>query len=318
MTSRNPTISLRLSGDPVARLTILDHDETWATPERERLALPVPALGLWVALRSLPHSVEMREENLCGRLGLTRHALHKLAQTLEDHGRLDRESERDDRGQFTLSVWTMHVEPLPLVLRSRRVRKRAAGAIHAPDSPCTAKSYTEKNNSVVVVNKNISTTTTTIAAATAADLIMPGPGLFDEAQQDTFRRMLGRSGRPDVEQQQMLDELVHAARKGEVHKPAGYLVRLIQRAEASQYMPDGALIVARERREAAAAMAAKAAAEEDAATRRTRRVDPVAEERVRAAAAAAIASIGGLLAPRPSEAEKSKAPDLDSPVIPSA
>jgi hypothetical protein len=317
MTSRNPTISLRLSGDPAARLTILDHDETWATPEQERLALPVPALGFWVALRSLPHSVEMREENLCSRLGLTRHTLHKLAQTLEDYGRLDRESERDDRGQFTLSVWTMHVEPLPLVLRSRRVRMRAAGAIHAPDSPCTAKSYTEKSNSVVVVNKNIPTTTT-IEAATAADLIMPGPGLFDKAQQHTFRRMLARSGRPDVEQQQLLDELVYAARKGEVHKPAGYLFRLIERAKAGQYIPDGALIVARERREAAAAIAAKAAAEEDAADRRARRGHPAAEDRVRAAAAAAIASIGGLFAPRPSGAEEPKAPDLDSPEIPSA
>lgn len=153
MTSRNPTISLRLAGDPAARLTIIDRDEMWVTPEQERLALPVSTLGFWVALRSLPQSVEMREDQLCSRLGLTRHTLHKLAQTLEDHGRLDRESERDDRGQFALSVWTMYVEPLPLDFRSRRVRKRAAGAIHAPDSPRTAKSYTEKNNSVVV-NKN--------------------------------------------------------------------------------------------------------------------------------------------------------------------
>jgi hypothetical protein len=147
---------------------------------------------------------------------------------------------------------------------------------------------------------------------------MPGLGLFDEAQQDTFRRMLRRSERPDVEQQQMLDELVYAARKGEVHKPAGYLVRLIQRAKDSQYIPDGALIVARERRDAAAAEAAQLAAEREVAKRRARRVDPAAEERVRVAAAAAIASIGGLLAPRPSEAKESKDLDLDSPVIPSA
>jgi len=316
MTSRNPTISLRLAGDPAARLIVLDRDETWATPERERLALPIASLGFWVALRSLPHSVEMREENLCSRLGLTRHSLHKLAQTLEDHGRLHRESERDDRGQFTLSVWTMHVEPLPLALRSRRVRKRAKGAIHAPDYPCMEKSYTEKSSSVVV-HKNISTTTTTaIAASSAADLIMPGLGLFDEAQQDTFRQMLGRSGRPDVEQQQVLDELVYAFRNGEVRKPVGYLFRLIQRATDGQYLPDGALIVARERRDAAAAEAAKLVAEKEMAERRARRADPAAEERARAAASAAIASIGGLFAPRPSKAEESEDIDLGRPEIP--
>ncbi len=315
MTSRNPTISLRLAGDPAARLIILDHDETWATPERERLALPISALGFWVALRSLPHSVEMREENLCSRLGLTRHTLHKLAQTLEDHGRLHRESERDDRGQFTLSVWTMHVEPLPPVLRSRRVRKRATRAVHAPDSPCTGKSYTEKNDSVVV-DKKISTTTTAVAAATAANLIMPGLDLFDEAQQDTFRQMLGRSGRPDVEQQLVLDELVYAVRRGEVRKPVGYLFRLIQRATDGQYLPDGALIVARERRDAAAAEAAKLAAEKEMAERRARRADPAAEERARAAASAAIASIGGLFAPRPRKAEESEDLDLGRPEIP--
>ena len=145
MTSRNPTISLRHAGDPAARLTILDRDEMWATPEQERLALPVSALGFWVALRSLPQSIEMREDQLCSRLGLTRHTLHKLAPTLEDHGQLDRESMRDDRGQFALSVWTLHVEPLPLAHRSRRVRKRSVEVIHAPHYPGTAKPvYGEK------------------------------------------------------------------------------------------------------------------------------------------------------------------------------
>lgn len=320
MTSRNPAISLRLAGDPAARLTILDRDEMWATPEQERLALPVSALGFWVALRSLPQSVEMREDQLSSRLGLTRHTLHKLAQTLEDHGRLDRESERDDRGQFVLSVWTMYVEPLPLDLRSRRVRKRAAGAIHASDSPCTAKSYMEKKSSVVV-NINKSTTTTTIAAAgvaVAADLVMPRSGFFDDAQQNTFRRMLTESRRPDVEQQQLLDELAYAAREGGIRKPAGYLAGLIKRAHTGQYIPDGALIVARERNEAAAAEAVKVTTAREAAEQLARRADPVAQERVRAAAAAALASIGGLFAPRPSEAEGSKELDLDNPEIPPA
>jgi len=326
MTSRNPTISLRLAGDPAARLTILDRDEVWATPEQERLALPVPVLGLWVALRSLPPSVEMREDALCSRLGMTRHTLHKLAQALEDHGRLDRESERDDRGQFALSVWTMHVEPLPLDLRSRRVRKRTAVAIHAPDSPCAEKSYMEEKSSVVVGRIKSTTTTTTTTAATAAtagatvaaDLIMPQPGLFDEAQQDTFLRMMARSRRPAVEQQQLLDELVYATRTGEVRKPAGYLARLIERANVGQYIPDGALIVARERRETGAAEMAKAAAEREVAERLARHADPASQERVRAAAAAAIASIGGLLALRSCEAEEPKEPDLDNPEIPPA
>lgn len=321
MTSRNPTISLRLAGDPAARLTILDRDEVWATPEQGRLALPVSALGFWVALRSLPQSVEMREDALCSRLGMTRHTLHKLAQTLEDHGRLDRESERDDRGQFTLSVWTLHVEPLPPLLRSRRVRKRAAGAIHAPDFPRTEKSYMEKKSSVVV-NINKSTTTTTIATATdaavAADLVMPPPGLFDDAQQDTFRRMLTESRRPDVEQQQLLDELAYAAREGVIRKPSAYLAGLIKRAHAGQYVPDGALIVARERNEAAAAEAVKVAAAREAAEQRARRADPAAQERIRAAATAALASIGGLLALRLSEAEEPKDSGLDSPGIPAA
>jgi hypothetical protein len=319
-TSRNPTISLRLAGDPAARLTVLDRDEMWVTPEQEQLALPVSALGFWVALRSLPQSVEMREGALCSRLGMTRHTLHKLAQTLEDHGRLDREPERDDRGQFALSVWTIYVEPLPQDLRSRRVRKRAAGTIHAPDSPCTEKSYMEKKSSVVVVNKNKPTTTTTITAAAsetvAADLIMPQPGLFDEAQQDTFRRMLTRSRRPAVEHQQLLDELVYAASEGGIRKPAGYLAGLIQRAQDGEYMPDGALIVARERNEATAAEAVKITAAREAAEQLARRADPAAQERVRAAAAAALASIGGLFAPRPSEAEDSKELDWDNPEIP--
>ena len=306
MTSRNPTISLRLAGDPTARLTSLDREEMWATPEQERLALPVSALGFWVALRSLPESGEMREDQLCSRLGLTRHTLHKLAQTLEDHGRLDRESMRDDRGQFALSVWTLHVAPLPLALRSRRVRERAVGVIHAPDYPCPAKPYMEKKSSVVVDINKFTTTTTTVDAAAgavvAADLVMPWPGLFDVAQEDTFRRMLTESRRPDVEQQQLLDELAYGAREGGIRKPAGYLAGLIKRAHTGQYIPNGALIVARERREAATAEMAKAAAEREAAERLARRTDPAAQERVRAAGAAALASIGELFAPRSGQA----------------
>lgn len=306
MTSRNPTISLRLAGDPAARLTILDRDEMWATPEQERLALPVSALGFWVALRSLPQSVEMREDALCCRLSMTRHTLHKLAQTLEDNGRLARESERDDRGQFTMSVWTLHVEPIPLEHRSRRVRKRAMGAIHAPNFPCTAKSYMEKKISVVVDINKFTTTTTTVdaaaGAAVAADLVMPRPGLFDVAQEDTFRRMLTESRRPDVEQQQLLDELAYSAREGGIRKPAGYLAGLIKRAHTGQYIPNGALIMARERREAATAEMAEAAAERDAAERLARRTDPAAQERARAAGATALASIGKLFAPRSGQA----------------
>lgn len=320
MTSRNPTISLRLAGDPAARLTILDRDEMWATPEQERLALPVSALGFWVALRSLPQSVEMREDQLCTRLGLTRHTLHKLAQTLEDHGRLDRGSMRDDRGHFALSVWTLHVEPLPLALRSRRVRERATEVIHAPDYPCPAKPYMEKESSVVDINKFTTTATTTVdaaaGAAVAADLVMPRPGLFDDAQQGTFRRMLTESRRPDVEQQQLLDELAYAAREGIVRKPAGYLAGLIKRAHAGQFIPDGALIVKRERIEEAAAKAAKEAAAMEAAEQRARRADPAARERTRAAAAEACASIGRLLATHPREPDEPRDLGPDDPEIP--
>ncbi len=327
MTSRNPTISLQLAGDPAARLTILDRDEMWATPEQEQLALPVSALGFWVALRSLPQSVEMREDALCSRLGMTRYTLHKLAQTLEDHGRLDRESERDGRGQFTLSVWTMHFEPLPLDLRSRRVRKRASEAIHACDSPSTEKSYMEKKSPVVVVVVNINkcttttTTTNTAVATKAAGIIMPRRGLFDEAQQDTFRGMLAKSQLPNAGQQQLLDELVYAVRKGAVRKHTAYLAGLIDRSRAGQYNPDGALIVARERNEGNIAEVAKVTVENQAAERRARRVNPAAQARIQAAFAEACASHGRLLVPRLSEADEPEnpvEPNLDSAVIPNS
>jgi hypothetical protein len=179
----------------------------------------------------------------------------------------------------------------------------------------------EKKSSVVVDINKLTTTTTVDAAAgaaVAADLVMPRPGFFDDAQQDTFHRMLTESRRPDLEQQQLLDELAYAAREGGIRKPAGYLAGLIKRAHTGQFIPDGALIVARERNEAAAAEAVKVTTAREAAVQLARRADPAAQERVRAAASAAIASIGGLLAPRPSAAERPRDLDLDSPEIPVA
>ncbi|MCR6662658.1 MAG: hypothetical protein NVV60_05795 [Luteimonas sp.] len=95
--------------------TLVDNRDIWDQPNRSRrLILRPAALGVYVAMRSLPKGWRFHEAWLIEHLGIGRDALRAIVRDLEAATRLTRTVERDERGRYVRTIWRLHRAAAPL------------------------------------------------------------------------------------------------------------------------------------------------------------------------------------------------------------
>lgn len=262
-------IHLRHDDGYPAGFTLIDNRDIWTTCDRDRELLLRPAtLGVYVAMRSLPNGWEFREPWLIKHLGLGRDALRRTIRDLEDCGRLVRAVQRDEKGRYLRTVWTLHRAGSPLT------------AFPSTEKPTAGRSRRRQNRTRVIKEEALSKETTTTASSrplAAPQDALAWPRALHPKEVVAVGSLI--SCLKEEQQQEILDEIQGAYNRGTPPDTlSGWTFSLVEGAKDGGFTPNLGLPV-RKAREKAAEEAAEAAARMELARELARPKAPAELER---------------------------------------
>lgn len=272
--SRSDDIELDYDDGYPAGFTMLDNRDIWQEKCQNLLLRPA-ALGVWVAMVSLPRKWRFREEWLCRELHLGRDALRRALRELEASGRLERRQHRGSNGEFTGCQW---------FLRRGGIDGRGSNPrkdLPPTENPPTAGPSPADPPRLASTETTVKTETTPTTETTTATRLVPPPSLPPNALEQVvvLAEKSIQAGLALSMAQRVLDELESSLRPPTViRKPVSYARTLFQRARAGTFVPDGALKVERERSEQMRISAAQADRLRDRNVRTARHADPASRE----------------------------------------
>lgn len=220
--------------------TRIDNRDIWTSPDLKGVLVFRPiTLGIFVAMWSLPRDWTFYESWLIEHLGVGRQRLQASLAELKEAGRLTQDKTRDPiSGRFIGSKWELYRAASG---RPPQVEKPQPGE-PSPGQPLSGWPLIGISQLPSTDGKPITQPPTTEVGALL-------PASLDPDQKAVVGRIFALSGLRAEIQQQLADELCHATIRRGVANPVAYIKTLVARALSGEFVPDGALAIAKQRRD---------------------------------------------------------------------
>jgi len=286
-----------------AGFTLIDNRDIWTGLGRDRKTVLRPvALGVYVAMYSLPKGWVFRESWLIEHLDVGRDALRRVLAELEEAKRLRRRRNKDDKGRYVQTIWTLLRAGTPRTdfpsMAQASPRPENPSVDVAPPQPgFPAPANPTAGKPVALVSKEEAkntekATTTAQPLPGAGDLVWPSQ--LNQKQVVVIWQKFESEGLAVDLRQDVLDEFEGRYRIGNPpRQPMSWLPKTIEKAAKGHFVLDAGLVIQAERRQRQAAEAAERQRGIDRAAADAKRNDPEHRARQDAFARKAAEEING-------------------------